>query len=282
MQNNIKIGTLEIKKEIFTGKSGYDVLIDFYNEASKYQDTDLDIHITARFIEGNLCALWAAINHELKTKRNVNLVLKSCLNQDVSELFLRNGFFSKNAQCSEDIRKSVVKLGRFQMNEITEFNNYIKQELLGHRGLDHLAEKIKKIIRQDITELFNNVEAHAQTPAPIFVCGQYFPKQFKLKLTIVDLGIGFLPAIQEKTNITNASEAVMWALTAENTTKEEKGGSCLSGIKEYFDKNNEGEIHIITSGIYWKSKTDKTTTIEKPFIGTTIHLIFDLKKFLDI
>ena len=273
MQNNTKIGILEIKNDIITGKRSYDVLIDFYNEASKHQNIDLDIDITARFIDGNLCALLAAIKYELEIKHNVKLVLKNFQNENISELFLRNGFFSKNAQYFEDTRKSVIKLGCFQMHEITEFNNYIEQDLIAHRALNALPDKIKDIILQDITELFNNVEAHAQTTAPIFVCGQYFPNRHQLKLTIVDLGVGFLPAIQQKTTITDASQAVRWALTAGHTTKEEKGGNCLSGIKQYFEDNNEGEIHIITSGVYWKSKTDEIIITENPFIGTTIHLI---------
>lgn len=64
-----------------------------------------------------------------------------------------------------------------------------------HKGMLPIDKKIKDQIKDDLIELMTNVYYHSNSDNPFFVCGQLYPKDSCLKLTMTDLGEGFLPKI---------------------------------------------------------------------------------------
>ena len=110
----------------------------------------------------------------------------------------------------------------------------IEKDFLHQRGLKKMKFAEREQIISSYLEIFDNVGLHANTREPVFVCGQYFPYQGELKFSLVDLGEGFLKKIAEYTKdtkkISNAADAVSWAINGNSTKKDAKGGTGLKNI----------------------------------------------------
>ena len=159
-----------------------------------------------------------------------------------------------------------------------EFAKYINEKLLAHPSL-RLDEGRIYNIRKHLLEIFANIELHARTSSPIFACGQYYPKSYKLKFTLVDLGVGYLPPIHSFTKglVTSSSAAIAWALAGHNTTKvaTTPGGLGLKELLTYC-QTDAGELHIATGNAYWASTmTASNAAPVLPFTGTIISIVFN-------
>lgn len=97
---------------------------------------------------------------------------------------------------------------------------------------------------------------------------------------MVDLGVGFLPAIEIKTKgkVNNSYDAIKWALEKKNTTREKApGGLGLYELNEYFNKTN-GNFQIITGDTFWSLDMENTVlkkfNFPNPYTGSILNLFF--------
>ena len=141
---------------------------------------------------------------------------------------------------------------------------------------ENLSPDAYQKIKNSYFEIFDNVSIHAETPEPIYTCGQYFPQRKEFKFSLVDVGVGFYKKINERNpTITTDLAAIDWAIKGNSTKKEAKGGSGLKNIMTYCMKNN-AHFHIATGKCYWifNGTSISNHSIPNPFKGTTIHLVF--------
>ena len=276
----------ELDGNIRTNVSGFNKIIGLYNKLKKYKDQEVVLDLYhLNWIDANLCALLQAIMHKLHVENQLTFMMDFPFVMKKFDVLFRNGF-GKTKEIEGDDRKSTVPLRGFDCHDIEGFESYINEDLLCHRGMKGLSEGIKKQMRHDLIEVFNNVELHAGTDYPVFICGQYYPNMETVKLTIVDLGEGFLPKIKEVTKnsekpIKLAKDAIRWAVSGNSVkmhTLCEPGGLGISGMYEYFEKK-EGEMHIISGDSYWESNTSTdligvSRKLENRFVGTMINLFF--------
>ena len=222
--------------------------------------------------------------YHLKMTRDVKTFIDFKSVKGDLNILNRNGFLShiagKQFQFTPyDSRDSTIPLCCIDQNDVDAFCNYIEKDFLHQRGLSNIKFQDKDKVKDSYNEIFCNVSLHANTKYPVFVSGQYFPKQQELKFTLVDLGDGFLKKISEFTKdtdkITTTTDAINWAIKGGSTKKDAKGGSGLKTIFWYCN-NSGGSMHIITNNCYYNltNKHITTQTISNNFIGTTIHLIF--------
>jgi hypothetical protein len=270
---------------IYTDFEGNKSLLDFYNFAKKLSNCTINLNFDGiNFFEANLCALLYAMIYHLKLTRNIKVFIDFKTVGRALNVLSRNGFFSHIAGNQFqfkpfDNRDSTIPLSTFSINDADSFCNYIENDFLHQRGLDGIKFTDKEKVKTSYFEIFDNVGIHANTTAPVFVCGQYFPSQSELKLTMVDLGDGFLKKIAAYTKdtdrITTAKDAISWAIRGHSTKVDAKGGTGLKKIF-IFCANSGGSFHIVTNDCYYnqtiKSMTNQTIT--NHFTGTTIHLIF--------
>jgi hypothetical protein len=272
-------------QSIYTDFQGNQILLGFYNNAKKLRNCTVNLSFDAiNFIDANLCALLFAMIYDLKKNNNVFTFIDFATLRKDLHILSRNGFTNHVAKkefifSPIDNRDTTIPLRAFSQTDVDGFCTYIEKDFLHQRGLKPISKEIKDKINNHYLEIFSNVDLHANTKDPVFVCGQYFPMQGELKFTLVDLGEGFLKKIADYTKttakITTASKAIDWALSGNSTKKGVLGGSGLIGIKKFciFSGNT---IQIITDNCHYTHFHQSATsqTVLNPMKGTTIHLIF--------
>lgn len=263
---------------INTSAAGHSKLIAFEQAcASHFART---VHVDLRnlqWIDANLSAVLDAILYRLSITNQLRFTVDGDLVKRRFDILLRNGFLATLC-VMPDHAGTTVPVGVFHPYEVVEFATYINEKLLSHPSLRLDEDRIYNI-RKHLLEIFANIELHARTSSPIFACGQYYPKSYKLKFTLVDLGIGYLPPIHSftKGSITSSSAAIAWALADHNTTKVATTPGGL-GLKELLAhcRADSGELHIATGDAYWASMTNTAHAVPvSPFTGTIISIIFN-------
>jgi hypothetical protein len=271
--------------QISTDFEGYSNLLNFYNFSKKYINCCITINFDAiNFIDANLCAILYSMIFSLKQTNNLSFFTDfKSLKGDLNILY-RNGFTTYLSNTPGtfnpiDYKESTIPLKYFEQDDVDNFVEYIERDFLKQRGLVPVKFADKEKVKNSYFEIFENVSLHAETKAPIFVCGQFFPTQKIVKFTLVDLGVGFLPKIMEYTKgtekITTAIDAITWAIKGGSTKIDAKGGNGIKKIFWYCLKNYN-TMNIITNDCYYELINQKVNhfKIQNPFIGTTIHLIF--------
>lgn len=277
---------LKLTDEIYTNHSGYKQITGIYHKLkdTHNQQVALDLY-HLKWIDANLCALLQAVMYKLNKENGLTFSTDhNFLLQEFDVLF-RNGFVGNSTEV-KDVQESTVPIKAFIKTEINEFEHYVENDLIKHRGMPKFSEPLKSQIKHDLIEIFNNVGLHANTEHPVFVCGQYYPSTKYLNFTMVDLGDGFLPKIQQVTQgkenpICTSKEAVIWAVNGNSIkpyTLHEPGGQGISGIYK-FCNGNHGVLQIATGDAYWATDLQKTMwngcrEITDPFCGTMINLFF--------
>jgi len=78
---------------------------------------------------------------------------------------------------------------------------------------------------QILGEVFINAETHADSSLGVFVCGQFYPNQQRLVLSIADSGVTIPERVNQRFKINlPAIRALRWALVEGNTTKRDTPG----------------------------------------------------------
>ena len=270
---------IEISGTISTDFVGIQKLYQFYEEASKHVNQTISIDFyKLNFLDGNLCALFLSMMFRLQVNNNLKFSTDHEFIRKRFSVLARNGFIKLEEAISDD-QKSTVCLQYFSTKNLNEFIAYLTDDLMNHRGLNLTEAESYKII-DSLIEIATNIEIHSNTEEPFFACGQYYPENGVLKFSMVDMGNGFLPAIEAKTvgRISTDFDAIQWALKIGNTTKlNEPGGLGLSDLKNYFADNN-GHLQIITGTAFWSTEFDGSKVKFQQFgascYGTMINLLF--------
>ena len=274
----------QLSEEIYTNSTGVNTIYDVYKFFSDKRDQRVEICFkNLRWIDANLCAILQAVLFRLSKENNLTFTADLKYLQNKFNILFRNGFINDAKEVAK--KETSILLKTFNAGEANEFTNYIEYDLLSHPGMKSIDSATKEEVCDAMIELFNNYEDHAKTDYPVFTCGQFFPKQEKIIFSIVDLGVGFLPAIKEKTKtlikpITNNLEAIKWSVEERNTTKPPPGGLGLHRLLNC-TKKHSGELQIITGDTFWSSGLNEMffpkKEIKNPFKGSTINLIFSSK-----
>ncbi len=279
--NLLQVTKINIEGNLNTDSRGVKKLFQFYNNAVKYKNQIIEIDMyNMGFFDANLSCVLYAILYKLNKDNGLKFELDFDYLQRKYSVLFRNGLFIEGEAVDE--RESTIQLKSFQPNSDNdeEFVNYITNDVLSHRGMPDFSRKVKLGIAQELTEISSNIMQHSQANDPFFVCGQYFPKNNLLKFSIVDIGVGFLPAIREKeANITDHGSAIIWALESGNTTKKDvPGGLGLHNLRKYCDENNS-YMQIISGDKFWNSESMPgfTMSLGCEFAGAIINLLFSDK-----
>ncbi|NJN77724.1 MAG: hypothetical protein HC803_04835 [Saprospiraceae bacterium] len=249
--------TISLKGSIHTGIRGYNKIIGIYHEAKVYKNTEISLDFSGMtWIDANLCSLLNAIEYRLKAENNIDFVTDfDYLYNNNFDVLFRNGFLKDPDFDGHDYRGSTVQLTEFGRSDKSRFLRYINNDLMFHERMPRLDDDLFDKIIEDLIEVYCNYEYHAKTAAPFFICGQYYPTHKVFKVSMVDVGVGFLDAIQNVTQgrISTHAAAIKWAVQG-NSTKEKNipGGLGLQGILDFCYKTG-GKLEIVSGDAYWKS-----------------------------
>lgn len=274
---------IHLRGNFGTTYEGVEKLMSFYVQASQYSDATIFINFSKlSWLDANLTAFLNALIFKLVRENNLAFETDYSFLKEKFHVLFRNGWLKDENEFSSDDRNSTVPFFEFRHTEEDKFIEYIEEKLMRHRSMYCIDKQTKRRIIADLTEVFQNIR-HSRTNYPSFICGQYFPNNKELKLTLVDLGVGFLLPIKEFTSnqVDNDIDAIKWALSGKSSTVSNPatdiGGFGLEGIYRY-SKQSNGEFQIYTGKGFWGTSLQDINgrTSDNHFIGSLINLIFNL------
>ena len=264
---------------ITSGHVGLANLLRFEQACRQHRNCTILVNTQRmQWLDANLCAILGACFHRLHVHNGLSFTLDRAQVAGRFNIFARNGFVSVDGISLQSTGNSAVELQTFGQDESDEFVDYIERKLLGHPGLQ-LHPDLVSDLTNSFTEVFANVNLHANTTSPVFTCGQYFPLKGKLCFTLVDLGGGYLPPIQRQfASITTCAQAVAWALQPGHTSRTPEpeyfgvpGGYGLTNLHDYC-KQVGGELQITTGDAHWSSANPTQCRAIEFFSGSIVTI----------
>lgn len=123
--------------------------------------------------------------------------------------------------------------------------------------------------------MYNNAFEHSNSSIGVFSCGQHFPNQKKLVLSLVDFGEGIVSKVHHYLSHTHHSDEyyLEWAFQEGHTTKNGLGGLGLTLIKEFI-KINKGKLEVYTNNSYGliDQNGEQYQSTNFSFKGTFFHI----------
>ena len=274
--------------DIYTNATGLKQLLAFHEDCRRHENCTIPVSLAnVQWLDGNMCGVLAGLLYSLSKERGLSFSFDANeVSTKFNNILSRNGFLDielRGKLTNED--KTVLPFQAFHPKDKGGYISYLFEVLLVHEGMPNFTADEQGKIVDDLTELLSNIDLHAGTDHPFFICGQFYPKIGKVKLTVSDLGCGFLPKIAEFTNntITTAKDAIHWAVNGNTTKQDATGGINLKRMKKYFS-STDGEMHIATGNAYWSTANigsvlypDGVMTLPYETLGTTVHLVFNKK-----
>lgn len=268
-----------------TDMDGISRLLQLYQEAHSYQNTDITLDCTGlTHLDANLVSLLSALDYRLLQERNVQLKTDFPFLKEKFPILFQNGFLIEDGLNETDQLGRPLQLTKIDINIEEEFTNFLSNQLMCHKALAPIDERLKKMVNSEIIEIYTNIKKHAQTNSPFFACGHHFMTDRVFKITLVDLGVGFLPPIRKFTHekpgqrfITTDGEAIQWAMEDTNSsTGEQFSGEGLKGILQFCAANG-GKLQVASGNDFWS--TDISTSegrqyesMSTAFSGSIINL----------
>jgi anti-anti-sigma regulatory factor len=227
---------------------GFSFLAALNSSMSKSRDAEIIVDCSlAEWFDANMAApLGTILLHHRKLGRKFRFVN---LRHRIKVVFQKNGFLLPHLP---DTYETTIPFHSFSTDEAKAFAVYTGDYLKG-KGMPRMSLQLRKKFLEGIDEIFNNAVIHSLTPLPICACGQAFPRKNKLEFSISDGGVGFRAVIRQNLKLEFSDvEAIQWALSGENTTRQGDipGGLGLKIVRD-FVRLNGGCLQVASHNGFW-------------------------------
>ena len=267
----------DMPKYIKTDENGFRFLAGLYDELHSLGQNILVNFGTCSLIDGNLAAIIGAVFDKL-TSEEYNISLLSPKSQRVKQSLGRNGFFKAwKIETTVQERENYITYRTFRGNNVSEFTNYIREELIHKQLFPTHTKMVGRKIEESVYEIYANALMHGLSDC-VTCCGEYDATTKVLHMTIVDCGI----SIPQKVNnffvskgkeLVSASEAINWAFIDGHTTKDVTGGLGLGILKEFIGLN-KGVLHVLSGKgfVQFEGINSKYLILDNDLPGTIINM----------
>ena len=252
-------------------REGFESLAELWSLASLLVSRSLELDLSmCTSLDGNMAAPLGALLAIVADKLNRTEIVGVLA--AIENSLRRNQFLTNYGYPTLEAGPTVLPFHCFQLTDERLFGEYLKQHLPG-KGFPLLTEGAGKVFQQSIFEIFQNAVAHSESRLGVFVCGQFFPNELRLNLTISDPGIGICNKVRAFLNKNDlpSEEAIQWALAGGHTTRTGRrpGGVGLKFMLD-FVKRNRGNIQIVSGDGLYGANTgyDK---LHSSLPGTTVN-----------
>lgn len=230
--------------------------------------------------DANMAAPLGAMLSRISDKKNA--VEIACATSKVQEILRKNRFLkSYGYDVLEDTNHTTLPFLHIPNSDTQSFAGYLLRHMNG-KGIPRMSPNLEKAFRRSIFEIFQNCVSHSASGSGVFVCGQFYPYDGRLDLTISDAGVGIRTNVRRhlRDNKLSSTEAIKWALEEGNTTKtgDLPGGMGLKLLKDFIEFNG-GKIQIASrQGFYQLSNRKEVyKKFVSDFPGTTVNLEINTK-----
>ncbi|WP_321931569.1 ATP-binding protein [Paraburkholderia guartelaensis] len=256
-------------------KDGFATIADLSAAAADLECGELVVDFSSCvFFDANMTA---PLNAALKRIENESNTVKiTGLRDDVERILRKNHFLGEYGYDDlHDTNQTTLPHECFGLSQSKEFSGYLDRHL-ARKEIPKMSDGLVRRFRQSILEMFQNCATHSSTKSGVFVCGQFYPHNNRLKLTISDGGIGIRTNVRRVAGGKISSvDAIKWALQEGNTTKtgNEPGGFGLKLLQEFVELN-QGKVQIVSRYGYYEfdGKRQKFEKMDGDLRGTTVNL----------
>jgi hypothetical protein len=260
-----KLGLLNNNRE------GFESLAELWSLASLLVARSLELDLSmCTSLDANMAAPLGALLAVIADKLNRTEIVG--VQVHIENSLRRNQFLTNYGYPALEAGPTILPFQRFQLTDERLFGEYLKRYLPG-KGFPRITEGAGKVFQQSIFEIFQNAVAHSESKIGVFVCGQFFPNELRLNLTISDPGIGICSKVRVflgNQDLTSEA-AIQWALAGGHTTRtgSRPGGVGLKFMLD-FVKRNRGNIQIASGdGLY--GATTGYDKLHSSLPGTTVN-----------
>ena len=234
------------------------------------------------FLRQNAFAVLGGIIRLAEENKGKIEILWKTFNTNLLNNLLKNGFLFTFSKFKFDYKPSVENSIPYREDKTKKPNDilkYLHQHWLG-KGWINISPRLKDEISGKVWELYDNAFTHSGSPIGVISCGEHYPQNKTLKLTIVDFGISIPNGVRKfKNNQNLASDKIMlWAFQRGSSTKSEEIGRGLGlDLFKQFIKINRGHLEVFSLDGYASitKEEDRFTTYNKPFGGTLVNITFN-------
>jgi len=230
--------------------------------------------------DANMAAPLAAIlNHATNNHNYIEIVNPK---RQIEEILRKNRFLRNYGYPPlEDVNHTTLPFVHLANSDTKSFASYLSLHMNG-KGIPQMSDRLEKEFRRSIFEVFQNCVSHSGSERGVFVCGQFYPYQGRLDLTISDIGVGIPTNVRRhlRNDKMLPTDAIKWALMEGNTTKtgEQPGGMGLKLLKDFIEFNGGRIIIASRQGLYQLvGKKEVYKKLISDFPGTTINLEINTK-----
>jgi len=256
---------------INSNRKGFESLAELWSLASMIVAKPLELDFSnCTSFDANMVASLGAVLALVADKLNRIEIVG--VQGPIENSLRRNRFLTQYGYPPLEAGATILPYQRFQLTDERLFGEYLRRYLPG-KGFPQMREGVGKVFQQSIFEVFQNAVAHSESNLGVFVCGQFFPHDLRLNLTISDAGVGIGSKVRSflKEPLLSSEAAIQWALEGGNTTRTGRrpGGVGLKFMHDFVTRNR-GNIQIVSGdGLY--SATTGYDKLGFGFPGTTVN-----------
>lgn len=155
--------------------------------------------------------------------------------------------------------------------------DYLNHGWLG-KGLLNMSQNLKNLIIGQVLEIYLNGFEHSRSEFGVFSCGQYYPKKKRLKLAIIDLGVGIPENVRifREMPTCPAEDAMRWAFQQGTSTQplpNTARGVGLDNVRAFIS-TNQGKLQIYSHDAFVKitANNEQYGGQKIPFKGTIVNI----------
>jgi hypothetical protein len=258
---------------IRSSREGFERLAQLWSDAAPLFSGQLELDLSeCDFFDANMAAPLGAVLALIADKFNRIEIVR--VRPAIESVLRRNGFLTNYGyKPEEDAGRTTLPFARFQLDDERLFADYLKRQLEG-KGIPRMTEGVGKVSQQSIFEVFQNAVTHSASRLGIFVCGQFYPHEQRLNITIADAGVGIRTMVREylKSEI-SSGDAICWALQGGNTTRTGRrpGGVGLKFLHD-FVKRNGGKMQMVSGDGFYEYGKGCDTLRQAELPGATVNL----------
>lgn len=230
----------------------FDTLFHLWQKVDRScSDVTLDFS-KCYFLRPNAVAFLGGLIRVIQSRSRQIKINQDTLHKDVKMNLQQNGFLCAFCEDKKPWQGNSIPYREDPKQNKDDLIDYLAKQWLG-RGWIDISEKLRNVIVGTVWEIYANAFEHGQTNIGVFSCGQHFPKLNKLKLTVVDFGVGIPSNVRRFQNNPNlpADQSLKWAFQAGTTTRQSgvAGGVGLDYLKS-FVKINGGKLQFFSHNGY--------------------------------
>jgi anti-sigma regulatory factor (Ser/Thr protein kinase) len=271
---------LQVPKIYVTSES-CDALFKLWQVINQLPNHDLDITLKFQkcsFLSHIGVAFLGGLAHHVEHRGGKLKFDWDNLRADIYMNLAQNGFLHRFGSGQTPWEGNSIPYRRDKQQDRDALMDYLLNKWLG-RGWVNISPRLQYAISGTVWELYTNAFEHGQSPIGVFTCGQRYPKQKELHLTIVDFGKGIPTNVRSLSqNLTlDSAQSLEWAFRAGNSSvqNEVSRGMGLSLLQSFITRNS-GTLKVFSNDGYVKIKDNKVKYEKRTinFGGTLINIAF--------